>query len=394
MCPRAWGFESPLPHCHVTSPTNAPLVLVPKFPENSLDATSKRINNTPDKSVTIYTGANFSAPTREEPTGYQAKPPRPPERQGRGDGYMRTEVAVRNFLSHCRAQNLKPPTIKWYESKLRPFASLYPKLPSKPEQIEQFLADIGGSPHTKHAYYRALSAFYTFIASRTRRSNPMKKVSPPRCPKKVMPTLEPNELMLLLHAATSPRDRILLTLLIDSGARAAELAGLRWQDIKIDMIYVAGKSGEREIPISEETRRQLLALPSPHEEYVFMGKRGPLTRTGVYRVVRNCMDKAKISGPKLGPHRIRHTFGKTYLVSGGDVRSLQKIMGHSNITSTQRYASLTLENTIAKHHKFTPLRAVQAAAQAAFFEPEQVVKEAEEIVKANQNRKGKESGHQ
>jgi len=91
------------------------------------------------------------------------------------------------------------------------------------------------------------------------------------------------------------------------------------------------------------------------------------------------MKKAGISGPKLGPHRIRHTFGRTYLVSGGDVRSLQTIMGHTNITTTERYSSLTLKNTIPKHHKFTPLRAAHAAAQESLFSP-RVIKEAEEII--------------
>ncbi|GAJ16173.1 unnamed protein product, partial [marine sediment metagenome] len=59
------------------------------------------------------------------------------------------------------------------------------------------------------------------------------------------------------------------------------------------------------------------------------------------------MRKAGIHGPKLGSHRLRHAFGKGYLVNGGDVRSLQEIMGHENIATTQKYANLNLSDTIA-----------------------------------------------
>ncbi|GAI35549.1 unnamed protein product, partial [marine sediment metagenome] len=111
MCREACGFESHLPHCQATSPTDAPLVLVPKFPGHPPVPITNQVDKTPDKSVNIYAGANFPATPREELTGFQIKPPRPPERQGGGGDYMQTEVAVRNFLSHCQAQNLKAATI-------------------------------------------------------------------------------------------------------------------------------------------------------------------------------------------------------------------------------------------------------------------------------------------
>ena len=115
------------------------------------------------------------------------------------------------------------------------------------------------------------------------------------------------------------------------------------------------------------------------DEYLFHGQRGPLTRRGIYRIVRRYMSKAGIGGPKLGGHRLRHAFGKNYIVNGGDLRSLQEIMGHASITTTQKYATLNLTDTVEKHHRFTPLRAAHAAAQESFFKVE-VVKEAEAIL--------------
>jgi len=186
---------------------------------------------------------------------------------------------------------------------------------------------------------------------------------------------------LLLSSSASLRDRTLLTLLIDTGMRTGEAAGLRKQDIKSSTVKVSGKTGEREIPISEETRRLLLNLiEQDGGEHVFNGHKGPLGRHGVYRIISAHMRKAGIDGPKLGGHRLRHAFGKGYLVNGGDLRSLQQIMGHTNISTTEKYVALTLNDTIKKHQQFTPLRAAHAAAQDSFFDKREVLKEAEEIL--------------
>ncbi|GAI66071.1 unnamed protein product, partial [marine sediment metagenome] len=270
---------------------------------------------------------------------------------------MKTQKAVDEFLRSRQSRNLSPITITWYRDKLKLFARAYPQLPKKPGPIEEHLATINGEPETRHAQFRALRAFYTFASQRYDLRDPMTKVDPPRCPKKIMATLEPGEMMRLLASSSSSlRDNTLVTLLIDTGIRTSEAAGLRKQDIKTSTVMVNGKTGEREIPISEETRRLLLALITDKDEYIFNGHKGPLGRHGIYRIVKRCMEKAGIYGPKLGAHRLRHAFGKGYLVNGGDLRSLQQIMGHANITTTERYAALTLDDTIKKHHQFSPLR--------------------------------------
>jgi len=296
---------------------------------------------------------------------------------------MRTEQAIRHFINSCLGRNLSPITVSWYQNKLGVFAGYCLELPTEPGQIEVFLASIQGAPETRHAYFRVLRVFFRFIGSRFGMPNPMEEVLPPRCPKKVMATLEPRETMRLISSASSSlRDKAILTLLIDTGMRASELARIRGQDIKADTVVVQGKCGQREIPILPETQRLLLALVAQdgRDGYVFHGHKGPLTRKGVYRIVSTHMRKVGIEGPKLGPHRIRHAFGKGYLMDGGDLSSLQNLMGHNNITTTQKYAALNLNDIIKKHHQFTPLRAAQAAAQESFFDTDQAVKEAEAII--------------
>ena len=296
---------------------------------------------------------------------------------------MKTQFAIQAFLQNRRARNLKPKTIQWYEAQLSRFSQFCPQLPTEPGPIEEFLDRLPSTPETRHAYYRSLKALYRFICKRYRFANPIELIDSPRYPKKIMPTLEAQEIMRLLNSVTDLRDKSLLTLLVDTGARVSEVTSLRKQDIKADSIQVTGKTGQREIPISDETRRLLLVLISTDgkSELVFPGSGGkPRSRYSVYRLIRKLMKQADIQGPKLGPHRIRHAFGKGYLVNGGDIRSLQQIMGHTNITTTEKYASLNLNDIIAKHHKFTPLRSAHAAAQESFFDTSQALKEAERIV--------------
>jgi site-specific recombinase XerD len=294
---------------------------------------------------------------------------------------MRTELALREFIASRIAANLSPATISWYEDRLLPFAESCSTLPRRPEPIEEFLGTIRGSPETRWDCYRALKAFFKFMSSRHRLPNPMDAIKPPRRPKTLMATLEARELMRLLQSAEEPRDRAILTLIMDNGVRAGEVCSLLKHNIKQESVVVHGKTGWREVPISDETRWLLLRVAAKSlDDHVFYGHKGPITRHLIYAIVRRQMEKAGIKGPKLGPHRIRHAFGKNYLVEGGDLRSLQEIMGHADIKTTEKYATLNLTDIIKKHRKFTPLRAAHAAAQESLFDKDSILKEAERIL--------------
>ncbi len=104
-----------------------------------------------------------------------------------------------------------------------------------------------------------------------------------------------------------------------------------------------------------ETKRLLVqvAAMSP-DDNVFHGHKGPITRHLIYAIVRRHMEKVGIKGPKLGPHRIRHAFGKNYLVKGSDLRSLQEIMGYADVKTTEKYSTLNLADIVKKHRKFSP----------------------------------------
>ena len=293
---------------------------------------------------------------------------------------MKTELAIREFLDSRISANLSPATISWYKDRLYPLTKSCPDLPRRPEPIERFLATIQGSPETKYDVYRALKTFFKFMCSRRKLPNPMDDIRSPRRPKTLMPTLEVSELIDLLNSADSPRDRAVITLLVDCGVRAGEVCSLLKHNIKQETIIVHGKVGWREVPISEETKRLLLQVAAlSSDDYVFHGQKGLMTRHLIYAIVRRTLEKVGIKGPKLGPHRLRHAFGKNFLVQGGDLRSLQEIMGHADIETTQKYASLNLTDIVKKHQKFSPLKAAHDAAQESLFTTE-AMKEAERIL--------------
>ena len=161
---------------------------------------------------------------------------------------MKTQAAIQSFLNNRQALNRKPKTILWYKELLAKFCHAYPELPTEPEPIEEFLSSINSTPETRHAYYRTLKALYRFTSRRHRLPNPIDLIDPPSCPDKVMPTLEPREMMRMLNAADNLRDRAILSLFIDNGGRTSELATLRKLNIGEDYIKVNGKRGERLMP--------------------------------------------------------------------------------------------------------------------------------------------------
>jgi len=151
------------------------------------------------------------------------------------------------------------------------------------------------------------------------------------------------------------RDRALLELMYACGLRASEAIGLRMGDVDLDaaVLRATGKgSKERLVPIGREAvdavrvyvergRPKLVGLaPEPH---LFVNQRGAgLTRQGLYKIVQRYARAAGLDG-KMSPHTLRHTFATHLLAGGCDLRSLQEMLGHADIATTQMYTHLSAE---------------------------------------------------
>lgn len=273
---------------------------------------------------------------------------------------MLTREAIDGYLAACQASNLSPQTIAGYQRTLHRFADYYPALPTEPEPIEEFLALLQGcvGGETLHLYYQILKTFYRFLERRYRVWNPMSLIKAPRRKKKVVQTLSPAEqATLLAFADRSPRAQAILTLFLDSMIRVGELASLCQGKINGNTIIVEGKTGEREVCISDSTSQMLRELGDGN--HVFMGERGPLTVSGIEKIVRCYLKLIGYRGEKLGPHLLRHTAATQFIENGGNPLVLQRILGHSTLEMTNRYVHLAAMKSIAKEHaQYTALQSL------------------------------------
>lgn len=178
------------------------------------------------------------------------------------------------------------------------------------------------------------------------------RIKPPKKDHRVLRVLDAKQIdRLFLAAEQSPtpiRDKAILSVLLDTGIRAGEMCGLERHDVSIspDDGYLLIRHGkgrrQREVPLGKRARLALARLLRSHpHEAVFVGKgSAALTPNGLDQVLYALYDHAgrhHFQDLKLGAHLFRHTFAVRYLEAGGDIYRLSRIMGHSQVTTTEGY---------------------------------------------------------
>jgi integrase/recombinase XerD len=166
--------------------------------------------------------------------------------------------------------------------------------------------------------------------------------------------------------AFHPRDRAILELLYATGVRVSELAGLSLSSINLDIGYlrVFGKGGkERVVPVGQaaiEALRDYLAglrrrlVKPPDRGALFLSRTGrPLDRTAVWRLVVRHARRAGFQG-KLSPHTLRHCFATHLLAGGADLRVVQALLGHADVTTTEIYTHVDRSRLKSIHQKYHP----------------------------------------
>lgn len=270
---------------------------------------------------------------------------------------MTTREVVVSFMAHCRLRGLSGRTLEGYNLHTKRLIELSPEFPPKPDAVQQFLAEL--TPHNADAHYRTFKALARWAHKRYRTKNFMLSVTRPRVPREIMPTISGTELNLLAWKLkeASPRDKAILALFIDTGLRRGEAVNLQRKDIHEDRVICHGKTGYRQVPISDVTRDLLLSLPSS-DGYVFHGCRGErLQSTGFYKVIRRYLRTVGYTGRQCGPQVLRRSLGRFWLLDGGDMKSLSQLLGHKSILTTDKYYTpLMIEDVVRIHKKHTPGR--------------------------------------
>lgn len=229
------------------------------------------------------------------------------------------------------------------------------------------------APATVARKVAAVKSFFDFlVAEEALASDPTENLSSPKVGKALPTPLSPSEVETLLAEpakASSPeakRDKAMLELLYATGMRVSELVSMNMDDLNLGAGFVRcfGKGAkERIIPIHpsavqateqylEEARPSLLR--NRDEEALFLNRRGErLTRQGFWLILKTY---AKAAGIKkdVTPHTLRHSFATHMLSGGADLRTVQELLGHANISSTQIYTHLTSEHVRQTYERAHP----------------------------------------
>ncbi|HEX5314699.1 MAG TPA: site-specific tyrosine recombinase XerD [Gammaproteobacteria bacterium] len=243
------------------------------------------------------------------------------------------------------------------------------------EDLWQFLsveAAAGVSARTGARRLAAIRHFYRHLAREGRvREDPSAELEAPRLPHSLPQTLSEQEVEALLQApdvATDRglRDRAMLELLYATGLRVSELVGLRLSELNLraGMLRVVGKGGrERIVPIGEEARHWIeryLARARPaiagarRLDTVFPSpRRAALSRQAFWELIGRYARAAGIRS-HISPHRLRHAFATHLLEHGADLRAVQMLLGHQNVTTTQIYTHVARERLRALHAEHHP----------------------------------------
>ena len=234
------------------------------------------------------------------------------------------------------------------------------------------LRDAGLGPRSRARHLVTLRGFYRFLVhEKILETNPAKVVDLPRTGQKLPDILKVEDVARLLDAphASKPlgmRDAAMLELLYAAGLRVSELIKVGIANINLEacFVLVLGKgSKERVVPIGQVARKKIDAYlasarpvllkgrPSP---YLFVTRSAvPMTRQGFWKLLKQYALRAGISH-KITPHTIRHSFATHLLERGADLRSVQVMLGHVDISTTQIYTHVAQERLKAVHTQYHP----------------------------------------
>jgi len=230
------------------------------------------------------------------------------------------------------------------------------------EELELYTAQLRADGLSPATIARRTAASRSFFRHQqllgARADNPAAALELPRRPRTLPKTLSPGEAERLIAAAvgTQPRDlrdQALVELLYGAGLRVSEAVGLEKAGVDLDgrLVRVLGKGNkERVVPIgrpaAEAVRRYLSRgrpyLDARHRPELFLNARGgPLTRAGAFLILRKLAAKAGLEPERVHPHLLRHSFATHLLEGGADLRSVQEMLGHADLSTTELYTHVS-----------------------------------------------------
>ena len=299
---------------------------------------------------------------------------------------------IQGFKLSCQTECKSPRTVEWYTGFLARFHNFLERnnCPTDVSYLNRshirdfirYLQVEARVPHTGtplstatiQGYIRTLKAFFSWATREEYlRSNPMAVIPMPKSSTKIISTFTDEQMakltdVCLRSSVNGHRDLTILLLFLDSGVRVSELVAIELDDVNLREGHIIIRQGkgrkERIIPVGSIVQKSLwkyinLCRPQPLTDNItrlFLSNNGlPLTRSGIQQMMRRLARRAGITGVRCSPHSLRHTFAKRYLTNGGDIFSLQRILGHSSLASVRIYLNLFACDIKKQHQRFSPV---------------------------------------
>ena len=273
------------------------------------------------------------------------------------------DPAVEGFLALLAARRA-PRTVDAYRRDLADFAAHLGRSPAtaSADDVDAWLAELGRRGQAPSSIARRAAAARSFfrhlVLIGARADNPAADAQVPKRRSRLPRTLAPSEVERLIGAAsgTSPRalrDQALVELLYGGGLRVSEAVGLERGAIDLDdrLVRCLGKGDkERVVPLGRpavEALRRYLSRGRPfldrrHRPELFLNAQGgPLTRAGAFLILRRLAAKAGLDPARVHPHLLRHSFATHLLEGGADLRSVQEMLGHADLSTTELYTHVS-----------------------------------------------------
>jgi len=283
-----------------------------------------------------------------------------------------------NFLKLER--NLSVNTIKSYRSDLKKFEFYLSKTSVKklsfigPEIVREFLYEQSKrvSVKTQGRIISTLKTFFNFLVlEKLINDSPIENIDYPKVDSKIPLVLSTDEIDKIISCAFSKkfglRNQTIIEIMYSCGLRVSEVTEMKISNIFFDesLIKILGKGNkERFIPLSRTAKKLLynyitynrknFSQDKQSIDIVFLNNRGKkLTRVMVYNIINDAALEAKIN-KKISPHTLRHSFATHLIENGASIISIQKMMGHENVVTTEKYLHVNKKHLIETMIKFHP----------------------------------------
>ncbi|MDG1710991.1 MAG: tyrosine recombinase [Flavobacteriaceae bacterium] len=243
------------------------------------------------------------------------------------------------------------------------------------ETVQKFIYETAKvlSPHTQARRLSGLRSFFDYLIFESyRTNNPTDLIEAPKLGRKLPDVLSLNEIERMLNQIDlghpqGQRNRAIVETLYGSGIRVSELTNLSLSNLffEEDMLRVSGKGNkQRLVPMGSITKKYLeiyikasrihLKIDQKDQDVVFLNRRGNrLTRQMIFTLIKQLAVKANIQ-KQVGPHTFRHSFATHLLENGADLRTIQILMGHESITTTEVYTHLDTQHLRSVVERFHP----------------------------------------